>query len=1478
MYGASASLLLTVSFPVKILRWTTQTHSQATTKIYGISSFVGFVFAISLSLTFLLLPRRPDVYQQGTLVDQQYTVSALSRATFAWATPLVSKISRNKNISYDDLPAISSDIRAQTLRQNFANVGKKDRYWKSVFWSHKATFVSVWSVQVVQSFTNFLPQIALYYALRTLEARDTGAHHVLRLWLIVLALGASDAISTWIESWFFYICYLKLGTPIYEQVGAVVFHKAVRKKDVKSVSGISDTSETQNGAVVTDEGTGDQGEDTVHDQDVDEDVAKTKQSTINLIGVDGKRISDFATYNAMILGSAIKLVIAVTFLVKLVGWVAMLAGFAVLLVLAPVNWLITKRYTIAQDELMKQRDLKMAVVTEALQGIRQIKFSALEGDWYDKILRTRAKELRAQWRAFMCDAMLISIWIAGPLFLSAVCLAVYAFVHKELSASTAFTTVSVFEAIEVTLAVVPELITEMFDALISCRRIQEYLDSPDREDVIKPGSNISFDNATIAWPTDEKNEADGERFRLHNLDISFPLGELSVVSGPTGSGKSLLLSAIIGEADVLQGTVTVPRAPLLNERFDSKANKSNWIITEGIAYVAQIPWIENATIKDNILFGLPLDTERYQEVIHASALEKDLEMLQDGDLTDIGANGINLSGGQKWRVSFARALYSRAGTLILDDIFSAVDAHVGRHLFETALTGRLGHGRTRILVTHHVALCLPKTVYSVLLEDGTVAQAGLTDELRRHGLLKDILAYDAVEQKKEQEQADQDQAVMIDDGGSLQKTISNRSDLARRIHRHSTSEDVTMQRTSSTSEEPASQKQLPKKFVEEEKREIGAVKWTIYSAYIKACGGYTYWGFIFLVFLFWVSIYLGRTYWVSVWTRASDTKSDGSDYLIRQTSFHFQTLKKEFSLVKVDRSVYFYVGIYLSISVGQWLIGSFKYYFVYVASIRASKKLFESIAHAILHAPLRFLDTTPVGRIVNRFTADFNLIDSRISYDVMFTMHSGISALAVVIAGIFVSPIMLLFAVVLLMGCLWYALRYLSAAREVKRLESNAKSPVFEQFGSVLTGIGTIRAFDKAEEYIQRMDQKINSHCRAYYHLWLFNRWMGLRVAWVGALFVTATAALIVGLPNVDASLAGFALSFSLQLSGKLMLPHTQDVANFIESIIWLLRQYANVELDLNAVERVVEYADMPIEDQSGHDAPAAWPTKGEIEVHDLVVAYAPDLSPVLRGLSFSVRQNERVGVVGRTGAGKSSLTLALFRFLEARSGSIHIDGIDTSKIKLADLRSRLAIIPQDPVLFSGTVRSNLDPFNQHSDAELRDALIRVHLISPSSAQSGTATPDVAGSSSTTSSTLRENTGNVNIFSSLTSKISEGGLNLSQGQRQLLCLARAIVSRPKVLVLDEATSSVDMATDALIQRSIREEFVDSTLMVIAHRLSTIADFDRILVLGEGKVVEYDKPEVLLTREHSAFREMVESSGERAELEVAIRERQRTAVA
>lgn len=544
----------------------------------------------------------------------------------------------------------------------------------------------------------------------------------------------------------------------------------------------------------------------------------------------------------------IKIAIAVFFLVKLIGWIPLLIGMIVPIVITPMNVYVTKNYSSAQDNLMKYRDQKMAVVTEALQGIRQIKFSALEGNWYDKILEVRHRELKTLWRVFVLDTLLISVWIFLPVMLAAASLTTYAIVNKQLTASIAFTTISVFEAIEVTLAVIPEMVTDMLDAMVSADRVQKYLESSEIHQDTKPSESISFHDAEVAWPSDEKEERE-DSFRLRHVSIKFPPNELSVISGKTGSGKSLMLASILGEADILGGTICVPKPPPPQERYDALATPADWHISSSIAFVAQIPWIENASIRDNILFGLPFNEDRYKKVLHVCALERDLEMLPDGELTDIGANGINLSGGQKWRVSFARALYSRAGILVLDDIFSAVDAHVGRHLFEEALTGELGRGRTRILVTHHVALCLPKTNYSVLLGDGTVLEAGFTEELRRTGRLKNILAHDIEEQRKEEEDAEKQSAVIIDDGGSLHKILSPTVQPARRRSTAASDAGTELMRSTSKAATQDGQPQLvPKKFTEEEHRETGSVSFKIYRDYIHASGGFRYWAFVMVLF------------------------------------------------------------------------------------------------------------------------------------------------------------------------------------------------------------------------------------------------------------------------------------------------------------------------------------------------------------------------------------------------------------------------------------------------------------------------------------------------------------------------------------------------------------------------------------------------------------------------------------------------------
>lgn len=752
--------------------------------------------------------------------------------------------------------------------------------------------------------------------------------------------------------------------------------------------------------------------------------------------------------------------------------------------------------------------------------------------------------------------------------------------------------------------------------------------------------------------------------------------------------------------------------------------------------------------------------------------------MPDGELTEVGANGVNLSGGQKWRLTYARALYSRAGILVLDDIFSAVDAHVGRHILTHGLLGSLAEGRTRILATHHEDLVLPHASYVVRLLGSdhitSVAETVIqTPRLMTNGI----------------------------PASSATQTTTGTPPL----------EDVTI--------EPPK----PTKFVEEEVRERGRIKFSVYKVYMSAAGGFPFWSTALGVFVLAQATLLGRAWLVKLWTENysdSTTVTDSSQ----------EPSPSE------DGHLYFYLGSYLLISLLAAALSGIKFAFFCHGCIEASRKLFHEFTFTVLRAPLRWLDKVPQGRVLNRFSADFASIDTKLARDISHFWEEGLSFLAIVTAGMFVSIYMLIPSLLLSAISVYYVTQYLPGAREIKRLEATAQSPVFEHYGSTLTGITTIRAFMKSEEYLARMHDRIDEYARATWYLWLTQRWMSVRMSAIGAGFAFAVASVVAARPQIDAALAGFALSFSLKYS---------------EAVVEMIRRYSAIELDMNSTERVVEYTNMPIESQSGVIPPHTWPARGDIEIQELVAAYSPELPPVLKGITLSIKGGQRIGVIGRTGSGKSSLTLALFRFISACSGRILIDGVDISEIALHELRSRLAIIPQDPVLFSGTLRTNLDLFNTYDDAVLLQALRNVHLLQ------------------TPSSSLKAARGQgeeQTAFESLDSPVSEGGLSLSQGERQLVCLARAIVSRPKIMILDEATSAVDMATDTLIQRSIREQFDGSTLIVIAHRLSTIADFDKILVLDDGQVGEFDEPHKLLQNENGAFRKMLNESGEREKLE------------
>ena len=643
-----------------------------------------------LSLFAFSIPRRPDVYRSGILVDQQLTSSFLGWVTFSWARIVLEKTEQRSNLALDDLPEIDHTVRAETL----LNAARKtiprapgltshDLWWWLLLSNSRALLFQL-AITVPLSFLSFLPQICLWDILQRLGASSSVP------WAGVAGLGASLLVTAILDTIKYWLSYNQLALRAREQLSLAVFDKAVRLEPN------------------TDESAG-------RSKAVDENKPQAAHSPINMIAVDAKSVADFLCLSFLLYESPLKLVVASIFLVRLLGWQSLVAGMVVAAGFTAANVYTVRRYSSEQETVMRLRDRSLRMVTEVLRGIRQVKSSALEQRWEARINHVRDQELRAQRAVSLWNIVLDLIYLASPIMLSAICLSIYVFVHGTLSAATAFTAISVLRAIDVAMAVVPNVISQLLNASISMKRICRFLGQPNRSSAVVPSEVIEFQDATVAWPGNS-----GFNGKLTGLNLQFPKDALTVIMGPTGSGKSLLLNAILGGTDVICGTVKAPASTSVDPL---SAPFEPWLIESSIAYVSQNPWMRRATVKENILFGLPLNSKRYAQVLYACALQHDLCLLPNADETEIESHGANLSGGQQWRISLARALYSRARVLIMDDIFSAVDVHTREHICRHALAGELMRGRTCALATHHVDLCLSHAKYLVCLEKGTVKLA-----------------------------------------------------------------------------------------------------------------------------------------------------------------------------------------------------------------------------------------------------------------------------------------------------------------------------------------------------------------------------------------------------------------------------------------------------------------------------------------------------------------------------------------------------------------------------------------------------------------------------------------------------------------------------------------------------------------------------------------------------------------------------------
>uniref|UniRef100_A0A8C9R4B6 Multidrug resistance-associated protein 4 n=1 Tax=Scleropages formosus TaxID=113540 RepID=A0A8C9R4B6_SCLFO len=990
-----------------------------------------------------------------------------------------------------------------------------------------------------------------------------------------------------------------------------------------------------------------------------------------------------------------------------------LAGMAVLMFLMPLQTLFGRLFSSFRSKTAAFTDSRIRTMNEVVSGIRIIKMYAWEKSFSTLVNEVRRKEIsKIMKSSYLRGLNMASFFVASKIIVFITFL-VYVMLGNVISAGRVFVAVSLYSAVRLTVTLFfPSAVEKVSEAKISVRRIKKFLlldeimkhssgqpVQPTEEPMVEVQDLICYWDKTLDAPT------------LQNLSFTVKSEQLLAVIGPVGAGKSSLLSSILGELPQEKGVVKV---------------KGN------LTYVCQQPWVFPGTIRSNILFGKELNQQKYERVLKACALKRDMELLPDGDLTVIGDRGATLSGGQKARVNLARAVYQDADIYLLDDPLSAVDAEVGRHLFEQCICGLL-RKKPRILVTHQLQYL--KAAHQILvLKEGQAVAQGTYTELQRSGLDFTLLL------KKEEEDEAPEPAPGVPCRVSRSRTLSQTSVQSHASSVHSAKDGAD---------------QLP----------VGQVTCII----LLSCA------------------------------------------------------------LPVEQAM---PSEWLCLTVATIIFGFLRSLLFFNVLVNSAQTLHNRMFTSILRTPVRFFDINPVGRILNRFSKDIGQLDSMLPWTFVDFIQVFLQILGVIAVAASVIPWILIPVIPLLIVFLVLRRYFLQTSRDIKRLESTTRSPVFSHLSSSLQGLWTIRAFKAEQRFQQTFDAHQDLHSEAWFLFLTTSRWFAVRLDGICAIFVSITAfACLLLRDDLEAGAVGLALSYAVTLMGMFQ---------------WGVRQSAEVENMMTSVERVVEYTELESEApwETEKKPPPDWPRHGNITFDQVNFAYNSDGPVVLkRAILLFLKEHDShnspvgsrdrvtVGIVGRTGAGKSSLISALFRLAEPE-GTILIDGMKTSEIGLHDLRQKMSIIPQDPVLFTGTMRKNLDPFNQHTDEDLWNVLDEVQL----------------------KAVVEE------LPNKMETELAESGSNFSVGQRQLVCLARAILRKNCILIIDEATANVDPRTDELIQKTIRAKFKECTVLTIAHRLNTIIDSDRILVLDAGRIHEYDEPYVLLQIQDGLLYKMVQQMG------------------
>ncbi|GAB5571545.1 ATP-binding cassette sub-family C member 10 isoform X3 [Prionailurus iriomotensis] len=1108
---------------------------------------------------------------------------------------------------------------------------------------------------------------------------------------------------------------------------------------------------------------------------------------LNLLGTDSERLLNFAGSFHEAWGLPLQLAITLYLLHHQVG-VAFVGGLIVALLLVPVNKVIATCIMASNQEMLQHKDARVKLMTELLSGIRVIKFFRWEQALGARVEACRARELGRLRVIKYLDAACVYLWAALPVVISIVIFITYVLMGHQLTATKVFTALALVRMLILPLNSFPWVINGLLEAKVSLDRIQRFLDLPNQnpqayyssDPPTAPSTVLELHEALFSWDPVGTSQ---ETFISH---LEVKKGALVGIVGKVGCGKSSLLAAIAGELHRLHGRVAV------------------WGLSKGFGLATQEPWIQFATIRDNILFGKTFDAQLYQKVLEACALSDDLSILPAGDQTEVGEKGVTLSGGQRARIALARAVYQEKDLYLLDDPLAAVDTDVANHLLHRCILGVLSH-TTRLLCTHRIEY-LERADMVLLMEAGRLVQAGPPSE---------ILPLVQAVPKAWVEDGQESDSATAQSGQNLEKTKAG----------------LEVERN------------ICGRLLQEESKKEGAVAFHVYQAYWRAVGQ----GLALAILLSLLLMQATRNaadWWLSHWIsqlkadknssqEAPAPSSPGSTGLLSAQLLLFSpgslapSSPPSTSVSPLPKAapngssdIRFYLTVYATIAGVNSLCTLLRAVLFAAGTIRAAATLHHRLLRRVLMAPVTFFESTPAGRVLNRFSSDVACADDSLPFMLNILLANAVGLLGLL--AVLGSGLPWLLLLLPPLSIIYYRVQrhYRASSRELRRLSSLTLSPLYTHLADTLAGLAVLRAAGATHRFEEENQRLLELNQRCQFAASAAMQWLDIRLQLMGATVVSAIAGIALvqhqqGLANPG--LVGLSLSYALSLTGLLS---------------GLVSSFTQTETMLVSVERLEEYScDLPQEPQGQLPRLGiGWLTQGSVEFQDVVLVYRPGLPNALDGVTFRVQPGEKLGIVGRTGSGKSSLLLVLFRLLEPSSGRVLLDGVDTSQLELAELRSQLAVIPQEPFLFSGTVRENLDPQGLHEDRALWQALEQCHLSEV-----------------------------IMSIGGLDGELGEGGRSLSLGQRQLLCLARALLTDAKILCIDEATASVDQKTDQLLQQTICKRFADKTVLTIAHRLNTILNSDRVLVLQAGRVVELDSPAALRSQPHSLFQQLLQSS-------------------